>query len=130
MVPVALDQSIKDVLMFRNLKEDVMTSAEMKSLIHERISDDVMNQVISWTWTPWRPPSSLYLQSPPGSRSGPTQGPTQGAVGKSGAGIGWGGWSGKDQKGKCFRKDQQGKGKDGGQGAGKSERPVGACSDC
>ena len=48
-------------------------------------------------------------------------------MGKNGAGTGNG--FGKDQKGgggKGYGKDQ--KGKDGGQGAGKGERPVGACS--
>ena len=58
--------------MFRNLKEDVMTSAEMKSLIHERISGDITNQVIRMDVDAGESPRSLYLQSPPNSRrSGP-----------------------------------------------------------
>ena len=50
-------------------------------------------------------------------------------MGKNGAGKGKG--FGKDQKGgggKGYGQDQ--KGKDGGQGVGKGERPVGACSHC
>ena len=49
-------------------------------------------------------------------------------MGKNGSGKYGGKGFGKDQKGKGFGKDQ--KGKDGGQGAGKGERPVGACSHC
>ena len=42
MIPGALEQTVTDVVMFRNLKEDTMTSAEMKSLIGERITNQVI----------------------------------------------------------------------------------------
>ena len=76
---------------------------------------------------------AVSLQCPPGYQeewaNSLGYGSTQDAVGKNGAGKGKG--FGKDQKGgsgKGFGNDQ--KGKDGGQGAGKGERPAGACSHC
>ena len=129
MVPAALEQTIKDVLMFKNLKEDVTTSAEMKSLIHERISGDVMNQVFRMDV------DAVDAEKPPAAELSGQQvsewanslgyGPTQGAISKSGGGKCWN--AGKVQRVKGKVKD-----KTGGQGfgKGKGERPAGACSHC
>ena len=100
--------------MFRNLTEYVVSSAEMKSLIHERISGDVMNQVIRMDVAAVEAAdATLPAEAPRQQANSLGYGSTQGAVGKSGAGKGWGGWRGKDQKGKGFGIDQKGKSKDG-----------------
>ena len=46
LIPKALETTVKDIIMFRNMKEDTLNSAQMHSIIMERISSDVMNQVI------------------------------------------------------------------------------------
>ena len=116
MVPLALEQTIKDVLMFRNLKEQIMSSAEMKSLTHERISGDIVNQIIRMDIhaVDAGKPSAAEPSGQQAAEWAMTlgYGPTQGAVGKNGAGKGWNGSGGKDQKGKGFGNE---KGKSGGQ---------------
>ena len=42
----ALETTIKDIIMFRDMKEDKLSSAQMRTIIMERIAGDVMNQVI------------------------------------------------------------------------------------
>ena len=41
LIPVALEQCIKDVLMYRNVKEDTLSAAQVLSIITERICSDV-----------------------------------------------------------------------------------------
>ena len=46
LIPTALETTVKDIIMFRNLKEDTLNSSQMRTIIMERIAGDVMNQVI------------------------------------------------------------------------------------
>ena len=46
LIPKALDTTIKDIIMFRDRKEDKLNSAQMRTIIVERIAGDFMNQVI------------------------------------------------------------------------------------
>ena len=128
LIPTALAQTVKDVIMFRDMREDTLSAAQIRTIVMERIAGDVMNQVIRMDVDAVEAAEAVLPAEPPGQQEELANslgyGPTQGAVGKSSAGKGWGG---KDQTGKGFGKDQKGKGKDGGQGAGKGERPVGAC---
>ena len=136
LIPSALGQCIKDVIMFRDMREDSFMAAQVKSIINERICTVLQNQVICVD------AEAVHDAEPPPAAATSGQqavewansfgyGPTQGAVGKSGAGKGWGG--NKDQKGdkgRGFGKDQKGKDQKGGQGSGKGERPVGAYPHC
>ena len=121
------------------MKEDKLNSAQMRNIIMERIAGDVMNQVIRMDVDHVEgrvdeAPHDELPPTPPGHQeewaNSLGYSPMQGAVGKIGAGTGYGGGKayGKDHKG--GGKVYKGGGKDGGQGAGKGERPVGACSHC
>ena len=46
LIPKVLETTIKDIIMFRDMKEDKLNSAQMRSIIMERIAGDVMNQLI------------------------------------------------------------------------------------
>ena len=145
LIPSALEQTIKDVIMFRDLREDTMNSGQMRTIIMERIAGDVMNQMVRMDVDNVE---GLLIPGAPGQldEAAPDGLPPvyqeewanslgyslmQGAIGKNGAGKGKG--FGKDYKGggcgKSYGSKDQ-KGKDEGQGAGKGERPVGACSHC
>ena len=119
--------------MFRDMREDKLSAAQMRTIIMERIAGDVMNQVIrmdvdnveGWLHpsAPGQvddaaldglPPVPLGYQEELANSLGYS--PMQGAVGKNGVGK-WGSGKGfgKDQKGvggKGFGKDQKGGGKD------------------
>ena len=41
--PPALEQTIKEFIMFRNMKEDTWSAAQIQTIINGRISGDVMN---------------------------------------------------------------------------------------
>ena len=47
LIPPALEQCIKDVMMYRNIKEDTFSAAQIRSIINERICADVLNQIIN-----------------------------------------------------------------------------------
>ena len=42
----ALEQCIKDAMMFRNIREDTLSAAQILSIINKRICPDVQNQLI------------------------------------------------------------------------------------
>ena len=67
LIPPAPEQTVKDVIMFCNMKEDTLSAAQAKAIINERITGNVMNQVIGWTSTPLRPVSPLPPRRPLGS---------------------------------------------------------------
>ena len=46
LIPQALEQTVKEVIMFRNMREDPLSAAQIKTISMERIAGDVMNQVI------------------------------------------------------------------------------------
>jgi hypothetical protein len=46
LIPKALEVTVKDVILFRNMKEDTLNAFQMRTIIMERIAGDVMNQVI------------------------------------------------------------------------------------
>ena len=121
--------------MFRDMKEDNLSSAHMHTIIMERIAGDVMNQVIrvhvdhvEGRFAEAAPDG--FSPVPPGHQeewaNSLGYSPMQGAVGKNGAGKGYGGGKvyGNDQKGggggggKGYGKDQKGGGKEGFQGGG------------
>ena len=131
--------------MFRDLREGAMNSGQMRTIIMERIAGDVMNQMVRMDVDHVEgllhpgAPGKLDEATPDGlppvyqeeRANSLGYSPMQGAIGKNGADKGKG--FGKDHKGGGGGKSYGGKdqkGKDGGQGAGKGERPVGACSHC
>ena len=46
LIPPALAQTVKDVIMLRNMNVDTPSSAQIKTLVMERIAGDVQDQVI------------------------------------------------------------------------------------
>ena len=119
LIPSALEQCIKDVMMYHNVKEDTLSATQIRSIINERICADVQNQIIKmevdavhkeWAYglggkdtlpaDPHRQPADEWVHSL-------GYGPNQGAIGKSGKGYGGGGEKGKgaDDKGKGSGKD-------------------------
>ena len=132
LIPSALEQAIKDIVMYRDVKEDSLSSTQVRSIIDPRNCADVQNQIIrmevdavndEWAYGPdgkQAPPADVHAQPEGEWVASLGYGLTQGAVGKSG--------KGKDDsknKGKGYDKDWKGstdKGK--GLGAGKGERPV------
>ena len=46
LIPPALAQTVKDVIMFRNMNVDTLSAAQVKTLVMERIAGDVHHQVI------------------------------------------------------------------------------------
>ena len=108
--------------MYLNVRKDTFWVAQILSIINERICSEV---------------DAVHDSVGPPAAESPRQqavdwanslgyGPIQGAVGKGGAGSGKG-WN--SEKGKGFGKDwNKGSEKGKEQGAGKGERPIGACS--
>ena len=130
LIPVSLEQAIKDIMMYRDVKEDTLNSKQIRGIIDARICADVQNQIIRMEVDAVQdaPAEEVTQEWPTKDAEWVASlgyGPTQGAVGKSG--------KGKDEpKGKGKGKDWKGGGDKGknGAGAGKGERPVGACSHC
>ena len=126
MILPALAQTVKDVIMFCDMNVDTLSATQVKILVMERIAGDVQDQVIKMDVdnVEMRKQPLQLLSSHEGEwpnaewANSLGYGLQQGAVGKSGKG------KVKDKKGK-------GKGKDwckgGSTGAGKGERPIGAC---
>ena len=127
-IPPALTQTVKDIMMFRNMSEDTLSSAQVMTIIMERIAGDVQNHVIRMDVDHVKTRERSAAQSPPQESDWANSlgyGPQQDAVGKCGLG------NGKvkdDNKGKGKGKDHWNK--DGPAGASKSEHPVGAFSFC
>ena len=93
LIPSALEQTIKDVIMFRDLREDSMNSGQMRTIIMERIAGDVMNQVIRMDVDNVEAGGAVPAEFPPVMPEYHEEwanslgyGPSQGAVGKAGAG--------------------------------------------
>ena len=126
-IPPAFSQTVKDVMMFRNLSQDTLSASRVETIIMERIAGDVQDQVIRMDvdQIETRAPSAALLPSQEVDWANSLgYGPQHGAVGKSGFGK----VKGKDDnKGNAKGKDYWNK--HGPAGAGKGEQhPVGACS--
>ena len=117
--------------MYRDVKEDTLPAAQVRSIIDSRICADVQNQIIKTEVDAVSDEKCEKDKKDDGVAS-LDYSPTQGAVGKSGKGAD----KGKGDKGKGYGKDWKGSGWKGsgdkckGLGAGKGERPVEACSHC
>ena len=121
-----------------------MSAAQVRSIITERICADVQNQIIKmevdavhdeWAYGPGGKealPADAHGQPADEWVASLGYGPALGAAGKSGKGYGGGGDEGKGagNKSKGFGKQWKGEQKGKGLGAGKGERPLGACSHC
>ena len=46
LIPTVLEATVNGIIMFRDMKEDKLNAAQMRTIIMERIAGDVMNQVI------------------------------------------------------------------------------------
>ena len=46
LIPCSLEQAIKDIMMYRDVKEDTLNSVQIRSIIDARICADVQNQII------------------------------------------------------------------------------------
>ena len=135
LIHVAREQCIKDIMMYRDVKEDTWSAAKIRSIINERICADVQNPIIKmevdavhdeWAYGPGGKealPADAHGQAPDEWEASLGYGPTQGAVGKSGKGGDKG--KGAGDKDKDYAKDWKGGDKGKGLGAGKGERPVG-----
>ena len=94
LIPPALAQTVKDVIMFLNMNVDTLSAAQVKTLVMERISGDVHDQVIrmdgdqveSREQAPQPPPSQEAKCSKAEWANSLGYGPQQGAIGKSGKG--------------------------------------------
>ena len=127
MIPPVLTQTVQDIIVLRNMSEDTLNAAQVKTIIMERIAGNVQDQVIrivvdqveSREQAAAQPP---LLQEVDWANSFGF-GPQQSAVGKKGKGK-----NKDDPKGNGKGKDYWNKG--GPARAGKGERPIGACSFC
>ena len=94
LIPPALGQTVKDVIMFQNMNIDTLSAAQVKTLIMERIAGDVQDQVIrmdadqvgSREQAPQPPPSQEAEWSKAEWTNSLSYGPQQGAIGKNGMG--------------------------------------------
>ena len=126
LIPPALGQSVKDVIMFRNTNVVTLSAAQVKidcGTQCGRRAGPGHPQAESREQAPQPPPSQEAEWSKAEWANSLGYGPQQGAIGKNGKG------KGKDEKGKGKGKDWS-KGGQAGAGAGKGERPIGACSFC
>ena len=126
LIPLALGQTVKDVVMFWNMSVETLSAAQVRTLIMERIAGDVQDQVVRMDVDQVESREQAPVQPPPLQEADWANslgyGPQQGAVGKNSKGKGK-----DDPKGKGKGKDWS---KGGPAGAGKGERPFGACSFC
>ena len=105
-------------MMYRDVKEDMLFSSQIRSIINERICADVQNQMIKmdvdavhdeWAYGPGGEevlPADAHGQAADEWVASFGYGPTQGAVGKSGKGGDKG--KGAGDKGKGYGKDWKG----------------------
>ena len=89
LIPVGLEQSIKDIMMYRDVKEDSLNCAAIRSIINSRISADVQNQIIKMEVdnVEDKPKEKHGEEEEPWAEGGEWvaslgYGPTQGAIGK------------------------------------------------
>ena len=95
LIQPALGQTVKDVIMLRNMNVDTLSAAQVKTLVMERIAGDVQDQVIwmdvdqveSREQAPSQPPPSQEAEwSKAEWANSLGYGPQQGAIGKNGKG--------------------------------------------
>ena len=80
-------------MMYRNVKEETLSAAQVLSIINKRVCSDVQNQIIRMEVDAVHDSEAPPAAEPPGQQAVDWAnsfgyGPTQGAVGKSGAGSG------------------------------------------
>ena len=85
LIPSAFEQAIKDIMMYRDVKEDTLSAAQVRSIIDSCICADVQHQII------WMEVDNVEDKKHDKDEKDEWvaslgYGPTQGAVGKSGKG--------------------------------------------
>ena len=77
LIPPALGQTVKDVIMFRNMNVDTLSAAKVKTLNMERTAGDVQDQVIRMDLDQVESREQAPQPPPPRRPSGPRlSGPT------------------------------------------------------
>ena len=96
LIPPALAQTVKDMIMLRNMNVDTLSAAQGKTLVMESIAGDVQDQIIrmdegqveSREQAPQPPPSQQAEWSKAEWANSLGYQPQQGAIGKNGKGKG------------------------------------------